>query len=938
MAANKFATMLHRNTHKITVILVYTLLEWVLILLLLLNSLFSFLITKFANYFGLKPPCLWCSRLDHILDPNKTKNSYKDLVCETHANEISKLSYCPNHQKLAESHNLCMDCVSTQPKCNKNSTEISRRIAFFTWVSENKFENGDQKTTSKCSCCEESLSSNIYPFNLLFKPSWEVLENTPKANLITETLDEYSDTCKSDSSAEHVNNDHDIERKKEDEEEKVEDEHQILSDVESFSFEAAVDEKADPNSQEHESSRSDSSHRCPDAASIIQTCFDEDESLQLMNLPPLGYGCRDFDRLRPVELIDSSTVEEDLVGILDHLNGDFDSEPWIESQVQLVEEASLHGDSAEKARYGVVEAFEISGIENFSILVVEQMIEDLLVVTCEQLIVTQVSQTSCISDNNVEATTIREPDNPQGEEEDAPANQTQAKEPTLLPCLQVDQSSMQNKNVKISTSSNAFIFGNDLGSKQIEKATIQERKVLDDKNHEEVNQNLSAELEANEVEEDKLSDAANYMEGLHHLHKKLLVFDKRESGAEESWDGSVVSEVECGDGVLTVERLKSALRAERKALCGLYAELEAERSAAAIAANQTMAMITRLQEEKAAMQMEALQYQRMMEEQSEYDQEALQLLNELMTKRENEKQELEKELEMYRKKVLEYEAKERMLRRKDGSFRSRTSSASCSNAAEDVDELSIDLNRDRRDEDDSFCGHQDGDNNNAPADEVPNLGEIVLDCVKDLSTLDESMAEFEEERLSILEELKALEEKLFTLADEEGHTFEDVKPIEHFTHDYGKEFCDNYGHVSSPVENEVSNVLSEALNGKDYSENKIIGSKAKRLLPLFDATGVEIGEVESNTEQDNSGYAELRSSLDSDFEVEGKKIPVEEEVDHIYERLQALEANREFLKHCIGSLNKGDKGMDLLQEILQHLRDLKTMEHNVRNIGDSPLF
>ncbi|RZB86555.1 Myosin-binding protein 3 [Glycine soja] len=47
--------------------------------------------------------------------------------------------------------------------------------------------------------------------------------------------------------------------------------------------------------------------------------------------------------------------------------------------------------------------------------------------------------------------------------------------------------------------------------------------------------------------------------------------------------------------------------------CALQ-ELEEESSAYAIAANQTMAMINRLQEEKAAMQMEALQYQRMMEE------------------------------------------------------------------------------------------------------------------------------------------------------------------------------------------------------------------------------------------------------------------------------------------------------------------------------------
>ncbi|THG22329.1 hypothetical protein TEA_010012 [Camellia sinensis var. sinensis] len=161
MAANKFATMLHRNTHKITVILVYAVLEWILIFLLLLNPLFSFLISKFAHYFGLKPPCLWCSRVDHMLDPNTSKrNSYRNLVCEAHATEISKLGYCPNHKKLADHpQNLCKDCLSTHPKHAENSIEISRRIGFFTWVSENRLENGD-KINSKCSCCDQSLSNS----------------------------------------------------------------------------------------------------------------------------------------------------------------------------------------------------------------------------------------------------------------------------------------------------------------------------------------------------------------------------------------------------------------------------------------------------------------------------------------------------------------------------------------------------------------------------------------------------------------------------------------------------------------------------------------------------------------------------------------------------------------------------------------------------------
>ncbi|KAJ6318410.1 hypothetical protein OIU76_013871 [Salix suchowensis] len=68
-----------------------------------------------------------------------------------------------------------------------------------------------------------------------------------------------------------------------------------------------------------------------------------------------------------------------------------------------------------------------------------------------------------------------------------------------------------------------------------------------------------------------------------------------------------------------------------------------------------------------------------------------------------------------------------------------------------------------------------------------------------------------------------------------------------------------------------------------------------------------------------------------------KKLAVEEEVDHVYERLQALEADREFLKHCITSSRKGDKGIELLQDILQHLRDLRTVEQRARNLEDGAL-
>ncbi|KAE8707393.1 Detected protein of unknown function [Hibiscus syriacus] len=92
------------------------------------------------------------------------------------------------------------------------------------------------------------------------------------------------------------------------------------------------------------------------------------------------------------------------------------------------------------------------------------------------------------------------------------------------------------------------------------------------------------------------------------------------------------------------------VRMNRKSLMSLYMELDEERSLSAEAANNAMAMITRLQTEKAAVQMEALQYQRMMNEQAQFDQEALQEMYNMMVKTEEELQGLQAELEAYRQK------------------------------------------------------------------------------------------------------------------------------------------------------------------------------------------------------------------------------------------------------------------------------------------------
>uniref|UniRef100_A0A0D9VPW3 GTD-binding domain-containing protein n=1 Tax=Leersia perrieri TaxID=77586 RepID=A0A0D9VPW3_9ORYZ len=103
------------------------------------------------------------------------------------------------------------------------------------------------------------------------------------------------------------------------------------------------------------------------------------------------------------------------------------------------------------------------------------------------------------------------------------------------------------------------------------------------------------------------------------------------------------------EGESSLECLKQRVEIGKKKMSILYKELEAERSASAVAASEAMAMINRLQEEKASMHMEALQYLRMMEEQADHDQEAIERLNDMLTEREKEMLDLEAELENYRR-------------------------------------------------------------------------------------------------------------------------------------------------------------------------------------------------------------------------------------------------------------------------------------------------
>ncbi|XP_020080433.1 myosin-binding protein 3 [Ananas comosus] len=431
----------------------------------------------------------------------------------------------------------------------------------------------------------------------------------------------------------------------------------------------------------------------------------------------------------------------------------------------------------------------------------------------------------------------------------------------------------------------------------------------------------ASEPELHEVVEDGgAHETPTHSEVIHGLHKRFF-FERRESGAEPL-DGSLAGELDGGEPI-SVGQLRSALKSEREALNALYAELEEERSASAVAASETMAMINRLQEEKAAMKMEALQYQRMMEEQSEYDQEALQLLNELLVKREKEKQELEKELGVYRERVLIYETKE--LKRterqkkngKENGLSSPSSTSSTSSSAEESDDgLLFD-----------YC--EGGDMACSLDQSNGTTTDVQVETAKHL--VDESLADFEEERLSILEQLKTLEERLFTLENEDSDHVQMTEDMSEGNHHELNGDHRSLVDISDGAVNGFSDVVDDNI-GKLHYEGKNAGCRGKRLLPLFDAAAFET-EDGVPAEQD-AVLGSASPEAVSELAKEQEKLLIAEEIDDLYDRLQALEADREFLKHCIKSLKKGDKGLNLLEEILQHLRDLRSVELRVRKAGD----
>ncbi|KAL1561864.1 myosin-binding protein 1-like [Salvia divinorum] len=271
---------------------------------------------------------------------------------------------------------------------------------------------------------------------------------------------------------------------------------------------------------------------------------------------------------------------------------------------------------------------------------------------------------------------------------------------------------------------------------------------------------ISPKVSAN-VEDFKAADAIGAQ-----IFQRKISLERNESNL--SLDGNSVCEVE---GENDADRLKRQVEHDKKILATLYKELEEERNASAIAANQAMAMITRLQEEKAAFHMEALQCVRVLEEQAEYDNEALQKANVLLAENEKQIQRLQFELESYRYPFADV--------------------PSSSNFFEQGPEYESNELKEQTLEED--CG--------------------------DTNALQISLRQFEDEKQYILECLKTVEEKLFMFTNHEVYSdtivrgFSTEEPLEVNASDQ-PEFV---GSFQEKCEREKSHVKRDMVNAEDVS-------------------------------------------------------------------------------------------------------------------------
>ncbi|GMG99590.1 hypothetical protein Nepgr_001430 [Nepenthes gracilis] len=850
MAGGVSSVTARKSSWGLMSVLASAFLECLLIFVLFIDAIVAYSITKFARYCELPIPCLLCSRLDHVLGRERV-GFYWDLICGNHKSEISSLVYCNFHDKLVDVHEICENCLFSFATKDKSNAETFRLLVGKLGagpdidIDEAPSHDNHGPTTSsskRCSCCNELLSSMLHAQKLLHLKSSDSETADLDLPLFTEFGIYENNNRKSHWSVASSFN-------------RGSKEFKITTDKES---EDQITENEDSGALlicKNDCLQEDIAVESVRVEQCITTLAEDSTNLMTSNLVPL------YDNKDSITLIcEDKTPQKDLgteSDIIEHHDGSLSVASTSAIGHGLEELNWIEVDS--KAHPAPLPEFisvnNIPESSNFGNASVDQLKNSDIRITGDE------GQTLAVDSAKIHGM--------ESEQITADAMTMKMRADPNDIGLQMPNCLKLSDAYKLAESNR----GRQLSGKQLEQHARKDSPrvsegfkllltQLSSPRGFELPLNMISPRVSENLEELKTFDSSASI-GMRILQKRLSLerndsrssLDRNESGSE-SFDLSIVSEIE---GESEVDRWKRQVEHDRKLISALCKELEEERNASAIAANEAMAMITRLQEEKATLQMEALHDLRLMEDQGEYDMEALEKLNDLLTEKEKEIQDLEAELDYYRMKFPDESLLENITEPTSNDRRSEKLMDVTNHSA---GQQKHDLNERK--------GLQSGENSKG--------------------TSKDPWSEFEDEKLYISQCLNKLEEKLH-LFSENGVNSE-LTDGDCFGNG-GEDLSDSKWHKEGSqrtIEMEENNVLPQTAT--------VIRCAHSCKSPKYIARG---------------------SLVDKEHDV----VALGYEVSSLNDRLRALEDDRNFLEHAINLLRNGDEGLHFIEEIATHLKELR---------------
>ncbi|CAA7403952.1 unnamed protein product [Spirodela intermedia] len=335
-----------------------------------------------------------------------------------------------------------------------------------------------------------------------------------------------------------------------------------------------------------------------------------------------------------------------------------------------------------------------------------------------------------------------------------------------------------------------------------------------------------------------------------------------------------------------VAALRDAVARHQKTVADLYAELEQERAASASAATEAMSMILRLQREKADVQMEARQFKRFAEEKMAHDQQELLFLEDLIYKREQSLQTLSCEVQAFRHRLLSHGVDPNSVSptggeddsERDTQYDYPTYQYPLLRCCADSRRLNPNIN--------------DADLDKFPPSEIPRRREHLQNLERRILHLERTPSQ-----ASLVNEM------------EKGMVMGSSSPN-----------CGGANHVREFSSDAINSLVAKNPNGKQHEEFPVAFDGSSDLGGDEESSSDRVYTIDAvHSSTPTVRVCEERLGTPRDLLSLGDAISGREETDiqKLYMRLQALEADRESMRHAIMSMGTEKAQLVLLKEIAQ---------------------